>query len=109
MTLNEYQKESRATAGYPVIGELYVYPTLGLASEAGEVAGKVKKVFRDNGGVMSAEIKESIAKELGDVLWYLAQVATDLDVTLEEIGSQNLARLKDRMDRGVIKGSGDNR
>lgn len=109
MTLQEYQEKSRTTALYVSIQEAYVYPVLGLVSEAGEVAGKVKKVFRDDGGIMSLDTRESIQKELGDVLWYLSQVATELGMSLETIAVQNLARLQDRQARGVLGGSGDNR
>lgn len=88
---------------------MYVYSTLGLASEAAEVAGKVKKVFRDDGGVMRPERLEVIAEELGDVLWYVAQLATDLGLDLEKLAEQNLSKLASRKARGVIHGDGDRR
>ncbi|MFC1788034.1 nucleoside triphosphate pyrophosphohydrolase family protein [Patescibacteria group bacterium] len=109
MTFEEYQKESKKTALYPSIGKSYVYPTLGLANEAGEVAGKVKKIFRDNEGKLDEERKEMLKKELGDVLWYLSQVATELDLTLDEIAKYNLDKLFSRLDRGTIQGDGDDR
>ncbi|MDP2630877.1 MAG: nucleoside triphosphate pyrophosphohydrolase family protein [Candidatus Uhrbacteria bacterium] len=109
MTFEEYQKKSRKTAIYPDLDNNITYPTLGLANEAGEVAGKVKKVFRDSAGVFSQEHKDTIASEIGDVLWYCAQLATELGVTLDEIASENIDKIYSRMDRGVIGGSGDTR
>lgn len=85
------------------------YPTCGLTNEAGEVAGKVKKIARDNQGLVTPEKKEALAHELGDVLWYLSAMATRIGYTLEEIAAMNMSKLKDRMDRGVLKGDGDNR
>ena len=109
MTFEEYQKLSRETAVYPDIGKNFVYPTLGLAGESGEVAEKVKKILRDNEGVVDEEKKKEITKELGDVLWYLAQIASEIGVPLEEVASLNIEKLRSRFDRNKIKGSGDNR
>ena len=109
MNFNNYQTKSRATAKYPVIGHGVIYPTLGLVNEAGEVAGKIKKVFRDKGGEISAETREALKAELGDVLWYISQVATELDLSLDEIAEANIAKLLDRLERGKIRGDGDNR
>ena len=109
MRISEYQERSRATAVYPGAGENLLYPTLGLCGEAGEVAEKVKKMLRDDGGVLSAERREALAKELGDVLWYVAQVATEADLELEAIAEGNLAKLLSRRDRDVLQGSGDTR
>lgn len=109
MNFNDYQTKSRATAKYPVIGHGVIYPTLGLVNEAGEVAGKIKKVFRDKDGEFSAETREALKAELGDVLWYVSQVATELDLSLDEIADANIAKLLDRLERGKIKGDGDNR
>ncbi len=86
-----------------------VYPTIGLANEAGEVAGKIKKIFRDKGGVISEEDRSALKKELGDVLWYLTQICTELDLTLEEVAEYNVEKLASRLQRGVIKGDGDDR
>src|SRR5215216_2485018 len=77
MDFNDYQIKSRKTAGYPAIGHTVIYPTLGLVNEAGEVAGKIKKVFRDKDGEISEETRQALKAELGDVLWYIAQVATN--------------------------------
>ncbi len=109
MNFNEYQTKSRATAGYPAIGHAVIYPTLGLVNEAGEVAGKIKKVFRDKGGQISDETREALKAELGDVLWYIAQVCTELDLSMDEVAEANIAKLLDRQARGKIKGDGDNR
>ena len=109
MDFNDYQSKSRKTAGYPAIGHPVIYPVLGLANEAGEVAGKIKKVFRDRGGEISEETREALKAELGDVLWYIAQVATELNLSLDEIAEHNIAKLYDRLERGKIRGEGDNR
>ena len=109
MDFSNYQTKSRRTAGYPAIGHSVIYPTLGLVNEAGEVAGKIKKVFRDKSGEINEETRQAIKAELGDVLWYLAQVATELDLSLNEIAEHNIAKLYDRLERGKIKREGDNR
>jgi NTP pyrophosphatase (non-canonical NTP hydrolase) len=107
--LNEYQRLSRKTAMVVKTDHPIVYPTLGLTNEAGEFAGKVKKIFRDKNGVIDDADREALKQELGDVLWYVAQIATELGVTLEDVASSNLTKLFDRLERDQIKGSGDNR
>jgi len=109
MNFTDYQTRAHATAKYPVIGHGVVYPTLGLANEAGEVAGKIKKIFRDKEGAISEADRDALKAELGDVLWYIAQVATELDLSLDDIAEYNIAKLLDRQARGKIKGDGDNR
>ena len=109
MNFLAYQQKSRRTARYPAIGHPVIYPTLGLTNEAGEVAGKIKKIFRDKQGVIGEVEREALKSELGDVLWYLAQVCTELDLSLDEVAEANIAKLFDRLKRGVIKGDGDNR
>ena len=109
MDFRDYQKLSRKTAIYPQKGKNFIYPTLGLAGEAGEVAEKIKKVLRDNQGIIDQPRKEEIAKELGDVLWYLAQIATELDLSLEEVAKGNLKKLSSRQKRKRLSGSGDDR
>lgn len=109
MLLRDYQTDSRRTATYPDAGANIVYPTLGLAGEAGEVAEKVKKLIRDDGGVMSDERRAALAAELGDVLWYVAQVATEAGLQLDAIAQANLDKLASRAARGVLSGSGDER
>lgn len=108
MTFSEYQKESRRTAKY-TMKPLYIYPTLGLASEAGEVAGKIKKIIRDKEGMVSEADRQELEKELGDVLWYIAQIATELKINLEDVAAHNLEKLFSRLERNRIGGSGDNR
>jgi NTP pyrophosphatase (non-canonical NTP hydrolase) len=103
----EYQRESRKTWSLIHTDHPIVYPTLGLVNEAGEVAGKVKKIFRDKNGVISEEDREALKQELGDVLWYLAQIATEIGVGLDEVASANLTKLFDRLERGKIGGDGD--
>ena len=109
MDFATYQQQSRKTAMYPDAGQTLVYPTLGLAGEAGEVAEKVKKIIRDNSGTVTEENRAEIAKELGDVLWYVAQIATELGISLEDVAQGNLDKLFSRLDRNAIGGSGDNR
>jgi NTP pyrophosphatase (non-canonical NTP hydrolase) len=111
MTFDNYQKQAMTTAlpiGDGGINDL-VYRSLGLTNEAGEVAGKVKKLLRDKDGQLSDEDKEAIAQELGDVLWYLQAVASYLGVPLSEIADKNIAKLFSRQNRGTLKGSGDQR
>lgn len=109
MEFSEYQRKSRKTALYPKIEKGFVYPALGLAGEAGEVAEKVKKIFRDRAGKVDAETGQAIEKELGDVLWYVAQLATEFDLSLDEVAEKNIKKLYSRMDRGKLQGEGDDR
>lgn len=109
MTFDEYQTKSRKTAGYPAIGHPVIYPALGLVNEAGEVAGKIKKVFRDKGGEINDETRAALKAELGDVLWYVAQVCTELGLSLDEVAGYNIEKLYSRLERGTLRGDGDNR
>lgn len=109
MDFQDYQKESRKTAIYPRRGNNFVYPVLGLVGESGEVAEKIKKALRDNSGVIDEKRRKEIKKELGDVLWYLTQIATELDLSLGEIAKANLEKLASRKERNRIHGEGDNR
>ena len=109
MDLNAYQRGARQTARYPDVGSNPIYPTLGLCGEAGEVADKVKKVLRDQNGSFSAEVKQALMLELGDVLWYVAQLASELGFDLDQIAEANLQKLASRAARNVISGSGDHR
>lgn len=109
MDFSNYQTKSRVTAQYPAIGHPVIYPTLGLVNEAGEVAGKIKKIFRDKHGVIGEAEREALKAELGDVLWYIAQVCTELGLSLDEVAETNLTKLLDRQARGTIQGDGDNR
>ncbi|MFO7629757.1 MAG: nucleoside triphosphate pyrophosphohydrolase family protein [Prochlorococcaceae cyanobacterium] len=109
MDLRSYQQHSRATAHYPDADRNPIYPTLGLCGEAGEVADKVKKVLRDQGGHFDADSLAGLRLELGDVLWYVAQLATELGMDLADIAQANLDKLASRAARNVIAGSGDER
>ena len=109
MNFTQYQVNSRKTAKYPAIGHPVIYPTLGLANEAGEVAGKIKKIFRDKNGIIGEVEREALKGELGDVLWYLAQVCTELELSLDEVAEANIEKLYSRLERGKIGGDGDNR
>ena len=109
MKFEEYQKKSRETAIYPNKGNNFIYPVLGLVGESGEVAEKVKKILRDNQGIIEEEKRQEIKKELGDVLWYVAQIATELNLSLDEIADFNLEKLASRKKRNKLHGSGDNR
>jgi NTP pyrophosphatase (non-canonical NTP hydrolase) len=106
---NEYQRESRKTWNVISMDHPIVYPTMGLANEVGEVAGKIKKIFRDKGGKIAEEDRQALKGELGDVLWYLTQICTELNLTLEEVAEANLAKLFSRLERDRIRGDGDNR
>lgn len=109
MNFADYQKKSRKTALYPDLNHNFVYPILGLVGEAGEVAEKVKRVLRDKEGVVDEETRAEIIKELGDVLWYLANLATELGVSLEDIAQKNVEKLQSRRERNKLHGDGDNR
>ena len=111
MTFAHYQHETSSTAIYPddTQFDALVYCTLGLSSEASEVCGKVKKVMRDGGFELSSSVKNDIISEMGDVLWYLSELASVLDVSLEVVATRNLNKLADRKDRDVLRGSGANR
>lgn len=124
MNLTEYQKLSHETAIYPeyaIITEYsddkgymlkqanYIYPALGLSNECGEILGKLKKIGRDNKGIITEEVKQNLSKELGDVLWYLSELATTLDLELADIAKENIIKLHKRQQEGKIQGEGDNR
>ncbi len=110
MNFKEYQELTETTAKYPRVGITGIcYTTLGLASEAGEVAGKVKKAIRDNNGIINDEIKKAIELELGDTLWYVSQTCKELHLDLEKVAINNIEKLKERMKNNTINGSGDNR
>lgn len=109
MQFKEYENEAIKTAEYPKVGESFVYPTLGLVGEAGEVAEKIKKLFRNDNGVLTDTHREELKKELGDVLWYLAALSRELGFSLDDVAETNIVKLRSRAERGVIKSSGDNR
>lgn len=121
-TFKEYQEISAETAIYlnkikeqfpnlpseilKVLGISYVANGMG---EVGEIQGKVKKIIRDAGTIITDETKKEISKEIGDVLWYCAALCRELDLSLEEVAQQNIEKLLSRKERGVIGGSGDER
>ncbi len=109
MTFEEYQKASRHTVVYPNAGKNFIYPTLGLAGEVGEVVEKIKKAMRDKDYVIDDAYKMEIGKEMGDVLWYIAQLSTELGLSLEDIVRMNMEKLQSRAERGMLHGDGDNR
>jgi len=110
---DDYQFETGKTALYPEAGTgskiALCYTALGLASEAGEVAGKIKKMLRDDGGSMTPARAEQIFAELGDTAWYLARVCSELGFGFSNVLLKNVEKLASRYDRGVIRGSGDTR
>jgi NTP pyrophosphatase (non-canonical NTP hydrolase) len=107
MGMNEYQKLAEVTVVYPPDLKV-IYPTIGLAGETGEVCEKVKKWIRDaDRKPMTQEQLDLLKKELGDVLWYLAVLAKDLGLSLDEIAQDNIRKLHDRKARGVVHGKGD--
>ena len=108
MTLNEYQQHALETVIYPDDRRI-IYPTLGLTGEAGEVADKVKKVIRDAHEEFTPEKRLEIVKEIGDVLWYCATLSRDLGYELDEVAQMNVDKLRSRMQRNLLHGSGDNR
>lgn len=107
MNFQEYQEKSRRTAKYPNVGNNFIYPTLGLSGEAGEVAEKIKKVIRDKNGIIDVETRELIKKELGDVIWYVSQLATEINLSLDDIANHNIEKLLSRLERDKLSGSGD--
>jgi NTP pyrophosphatase (non-canonical NTP hydrolase) len=106
MTFEEYQEQAAKTAIYPRSSAV-VYPTIGLAGEVGELCNKIKKAIR--GDYDLADRLDYIKKEMGGVLWYLAAIANDLHISLDEVAEMNIGQLQDRMLRNVIQGDGDDR
>lgn len=113
LSINDYQLTANETAIYPENGEASTaainYCILGLVGEAGEIANSFKKAIRDENGIVTGEKAKALAAELGDVLWYAANLASELGYPLELVAKQNTQKLKSRQARGVIAGSGDNR
>lgn len=114
MNFLDYQHGTRQTAVYPGAGDAdsiagLSYVAMGLGGESGEILNKVKKIVRDNGGVITDEHRKVLADELGDVMYYVSQFAHQLNYGLEEICRMNRDKLADRAERGVLQGSGDNR
>jgi len=108
MEINYYQELCKETQIYSADLAL-MYPAMGLAGEVGEILNKIKKVYRDDGGHLTDEHREAVGKEIGDAFWYMAVLATDLGVSLEDCARGNILKLQSRKERGVIGGSGDDR
>ena len=109
MEIDEYQKKAKETAIYPKISFPWIYPAFGLSGETGEVMEKLKRAIRSNNGVVDEKSLEELKKEMGDVLWYLAMLADELGLSLDEIAEENISKLKSRKERGVLHSEGDNR
>jgi NTP pyrophosphatase (non-canonical NTP hydrolase) len=110
MTFDEYQKRALTTviSNNDKLKDT-MHWVLGINGEAGEVAEKVKKIIRDKNGKITEEDKKELAKEIGDVLWYLAVFAHDLGFSFDDVAVDNLKKLQSRKSRGALQGSGDNR
>lgn len=108
MEFNMYQRRASLTAIYPQDKALE-YLSLGLVSEAGEVAGKVKKIIRDHNSEISEELNEALQAEIGDVLWYIAQLCTTLGTNMSVVANKNIEKLAKRKESNKISGDGDNR
>ena len=108
MDFNDFQIQAHKTAQYPSRLQI-IYPAIGISSESGELLEKLKKQLRKAAPLEDPEFQADLKKEMGDVLWYLSELATCLDTPLSEIARLNLEKLKSRADRGVIMGEGDNR
>ena len=108
MDFSQYQFRTGLTARYPQ-DRAIEYLVLGLASEAGEVAGKYKKIIRDSDGRFTKENTDALLDELGDVLWYCSELSTVLKTNLAEVAARNVRKLESRAERGKIGGSGDSR
>lgn len=118
MELNEYQSAAATTAIYPSAGtgnpEAISYTIFGLLGESGEIANKWKKFFRDHDEFIPNDewlehYKHFLRDELGDALWYVANLAKELGIDLDTLASDNLDKLESRAERGALRGSGDHR
>jgi len=106
---DDYQKQCKKTAVYPKIGKNFSYPTIGLMGEAGEVANKIKKLIRDDKGKINNVRRDEIKAEIGDMMWYTAQLSTELGIKFSDVFKANLEKLASRQKRGTLHGSGDKR
>jgi NTP pyrophosphatase (non-canonical NTP hydrolase) len=92
-----------------ILNDNIFYPVLGLAGEVGETCEKIKKIIRDEKGIFEKEDKENLKKELGDILWYVSAVCTELDLNLNDVACENIEKLQSRKNRDKLHGNGDNR
>ena len=112
MTFEEYQKgalDTDSSVGHDTVSSQFFAIALGLMSEAGEVGEKLKKIYWAKDGKWNDEDKQAIARELGDVLWYIASLSTHIGIPMSEIANINLEKLKSRKERNLLNGNGDNR
>lgn len=109
LDFERYQTDAAWTGGAVDVNHPVVFPTLGLTNEAGEVAGKIKKIFRDREGVITDDDREALKLELGDVLWYVAEICTQLGIRLEDVAAANIDKIRGRTERGTLAGDGDTR
>ncbi len=111
MDFDEYEKLASRTATFDGSQKEYalLYLGLGVTGEAGEIAEKIKKIARNDNGVVSDEKREALKQEIGDVLWYLSQLSRHLGIPFSDAAKANIQKTADRAARGVIKSSGDNR
>ena len=109
MEFDEYQKKARLTEFYPKEVEPWVYISIALGGEVGEVLNKLKKIMRDENFEVSKEKKEDLSYELGDILWYLSALCGQLGLSLDVVAKRNIDKLKSREERGKLAGSGDKR
>ena len=109
MEFNEYQEKAWGTAIYPDRGKNIIYPALWIGGESGEILNKIKKISRDEKNILNSEKKAELIKELGDLLWYIAALATELKINMNDIAEKNIVNLGERKNKGTLHGSGDNR
>jgi len=113
MTFNQYQEKTRltdlGTSAQDCLNPGWLYYSLGVAGETGELMEKIKKLFRDSGGIVTDEFKDQVIKEMGDILWYLARLADNFDIQFDDVANHNIIKLLDRLDRGKLHGNGDER
>lgn len=104
--MKHYQEMAKKTAIYQ---QKIWYPVIGLGGEVGELLNKCKKVLRDASGYFEPDAVEAIKLEMGDILWYLSMLATDLGIDMEDVATANIQKLQQRLTEGTISGSGDQR
>ena len=113
MEFRKYQIESRktdvGTSAQDCLKPGWLYYALGISGEAGELTEKIKKLFRDKKGVIDQEFKESVIKEIGDILWYQARLLDQFEIDFGDVAKTNIEKLLDRMERNKLHGDGDNR
>lgn len=113
MEFDKYQKECRktdvGTAAQDCLEPGWLYYTLGISGEAGELTEKIKKLFRDKNGVIDDEFLDNIKKEMGDILWYMARFADQFDIDFADVAKTNIEKLSSRLERNKLHGEGDNR